>query len=77
MTYPGKYPNGHKQWLEDNVRNGRNTSNAVMHSALYLGRCLEMIAWSLGRGCSVKRKPPKWWIEQHPCPEECEEMNEA
>lgn len=64
------YPNGHKEHLEELADRPRpSTAVTIAHAALYLGRILEMIAWTLGREVATRPDPPEWWDEWHPCPE--------
>ena len=63
------YPNGHKQWLEEHQDHWSTFVRAICHGALYIGRVLEMTAWSVGREAATRPKPPDWWVAAHPNPE--------
>jgi len=67
------YPNGHKEWLEQNAGAGIPTVAAICHAALYIGRVLEQTCWCVARNAATRPKPPQWWEEQHPDPESMED----
>lgn len=73
MTYPGEWPNGHKDWLKRNAKEMGTTKNAICHAALYLGRVIEQATWVLGWANAGYHKPPQWWLDKHPAPEEAME----